>query len=574
MTAAVPHASNITILQTLALLDGPFSEMAAGVADDSYAVWLGSGISLSRMPGLKKVVVAVLDHLQSNCANTDITCPYRTSLDEILKLAPLSNDEWSRIDYMKSVADWLDIDVISDRLIGNYSKMLDQAPQGLPLDYLVWDAVDVVGRYGDPTIEPDVEHLAMAALILEGVASDVASANWDALVEKAVEKIAGIADPLLLQVRVRPEDTRFNAARARLYKFHGCAVLAGQDEANYRSRLVGRASQINGWVQKGEFRVIAEKLIDLARSKPTVMLGLSAQDTNIQAIFVAAKEQMPWNFPSHPPAYVFSENNLGADQKGLLQNVYNLHYAANQQGIAATALLRAYASSLLPALWLHVIWSKLCSLACVAGHHLSQDEQTTLQLGLRELRDKAADPAKLGEHAQFIERALTLTGRAMGLVRNGRPPTRGHYSPVTGTSRAASLADPFIPSSGIGGFALGLGLLGEGQRQGLWLCAIPQAVDAKDGIVAVKSPARAAHVFFAANTEAAAQMVLNGHVCEDDDAILIHSHSIPVASQRSPSSAPGRTGKLGLQEISIARLVAGSPKLPDLLANLKAEMCL
>ena len=44
-------------------------------------------------------------------------------------------------------------------------------------DYLLWEAVDVVRVYADPTKTPDVEHLCVAVLALEGVAPDIASAS-------------------------------------------------------------------------------------------------------------------------------------------------------------------------------------------------------------------------------------------------------------------------------------------------------------------------------------------------------------------------------------------------------------
>jgi hypothetical protein len=52
MTPGDPSAANITVAETLGLLDGPFTGLAKGVAEGRYALWLGSGISLSRVPGL------------------------------------------------------------------------------------------------------------------------------------------------------------------------------------------------------------------------------------------------------------------------------------------------------------------------------------------------------------------------------------------------------------------------------------------------------------------------------------------------------------------------------------------
>ena len=64
-------------------------------------------------------------------------------------------------------------------------------------------------------------------------------------------------------------------------------------------------------------------MIDIASTKPTLMLGLSAQDAIFNLVFATAAVRMPWPWPGVRPAYVFSEDALGASQEGLLKNVYN-----------------------------------------------------------------------------------------------------------------------------------------------------------------------------------------------------------------------------------------------------------
>jgi hypothetical protein len=60
----MPTALEISILETLHLLDGAFRESAEEVAEDRYAVWLGAGISLGKLPGLEELAEAVLEHLR------------------------------------------------------------------------------------------------------------------------------------------------------------------------------------------------------------------------------------------------------------------------------------------------------------------------------------------------------------------------------------------------------------------------------------------------------------------------------------------------------------------------------
>lgn len=52
------------------------------------------------------------------------------------------------------------------------------------------------------------------------------------------------------------------------------------------------------------------------------MMGLSAQDSNIQALFASAEATMRWPWPGDRPSFVFSGDKVGTDQEALLKNVY------------------------------------------------------------------------------------------------------------------------------------------------------------------------------------------------------------------------------------------------------------
>ena len=54
-------AETITVKQSLEMLDGPFRGFAEGVAEDRYAFWLGSGISLGRVDGLRQIVMRIME---------------------------------------------------------------------------------------------------------------------------------------------------------------------------------------------------------------------------------------------------------------------------------------------------------------------------------------------------------------------------------------------------------------------------------------------------------------------------------------------------------------------------------
>src|ERR1022692_1622598 len=175
-------ASVITVSQTLELLDGPFSALADAVSRGEYAFWLGSGISRERVDGLDGVLRKVLEYLRVRRAEPR----FDKALKEVLAKAELEESDLAAIDVDVDVAAWPKIDVIIDRLSGRYAAVLDVRVEGEEPDFLLWGAIDVCSLY-PRTAPPDCEHLCLAVLGLEGVTPDIASANWDGLIESALD---------------------------------------------------------------------------------------------------------------------------------------------------------------------------------------------------------------------------------------------------------------------------------------------------------------------------------------------------------------------------------------------------
>lgn len=572
-TPPLSTAGTISIAEVLTLLDGPFQEMAEAVAHDRYALWLGSGISRDRLPPLHMVMERVLGFLQARVDPADQNCRFRTTLTEILELAALSKDDWTAMDLNRPVAEWPKIEEISKALILQYARVMDIVPAGEEPDYLLWEAVDVANTYGDPATEPDIEHLCIAILVLEGLASDIVSANWDGLVEKAVDELAGGLP--ILRTCVLDQDTRSDRLRGNLYKFHGCAVLAARDEVTYRPKLVGRASQINGWAGQRSNEVMVAKLIEIVTGKPTLVLGLSAQDSNIQGVFVAAENRLAWPWPSHPPALVFSNDKLGPDHKILLQNVYKDAYsAASRNAIEQSALFRAYGKSLLPALCLHALATKLCKLIDLQFQHFAQPELAKLHAGVIRLRDQVATVADSVGKEAFVQFTIGFSGRTMSLFLLGKEPlpVGPRYRPISSSPVQHLEADPFLAISGTKELSAAIGLLGIGVRSVGWTAEEPPAGIVRPGAFQVRTATTALQVFFAANAQSSSQLVTNGLVGLMDEAIVIHSHEIPEPMPRAARRAPGRTGLPGVKEVSITNISQGITNTDDLLLRFREEV--
>ena len=125
MRGAVPTAADISVTQTLALLDGPFAGLAQGVAERRYALWLGSGISRGRVDDLKAVINPVLTYLRANANFGNPACTYVRALDEAIGLAQLSDEERKAFDPTQPIADWALLPTIVDRLKNSYARLLD-----------------------------------------------------------------------------------------------------------------------------------------------------------------------------------------------------------------------------------------------------------------------------------------------------------------------------------------------------------------------------------------------------------------------------------------------------------------
>jgi hypothetical protein len=571
--ALAPSAATITVSETLGLLDGPFRAFAEGVAEDRYALWLGSGISFGRVDGLKKIIPRVIEFLRAQIDLGNPDCRFRTALNQALALAQLSPDEQGRVDVTRPFTEWPDADAITGRLIGNYARLLETPVDGQADDFVLWNGVDIASTFADPGLEPDVEHLCLAILLLEGVSSDIASANWDGLVEKAVDTLTGGVPALV--VYVRPEDLREPQQRARLFKFHGCAVKATADETTYRPCLVARQSQIHGWTTRQDNAAIVQRLIDLIATKPTLMMGLSAQDANIQAIFAAAEARLAWPWPGDRPSCVFSENAIGVDQQGLLRNIYRAAYTpATRQQIEESALIRAYAKALLVSLVLHTLCAKLRRLIELVPGTLAPADRQHLQAGVVAVRDRLAAAAEPDRMA-FVRALVDQSSRAIMMFRDGHAPAAARpYNPISLVPVQQLAADTALPASGLREAAVATGILGLGLQAGAWTLDAIDPSDNTSGVVRVTSSAGAAKVYLVVNSHAALRLQHHGHLVDDDDAIVIHSLETTPSLPRSPRGAPGRTGRPGLREVSIAELFSSAASSAELLQRFREEVAL
>jgi hypothetical protein len=565
--AAVP----LTVRQTLELLDGDFANLSIHFEESGYALWLGSGISFGRMRKLTDIIRDTLSFLQTNIDPADPTCRFRAALVRALLLVK-SALEVDAMDLSQTVNHWPSIDGLLSLLTTKYADLLEVMVEGEDDDFLLWNGVRVVDSFADPTIEPDAEHLCIAILALEGLLPEIMSANWDGLIEKAASQLSGGAN--LVNVCVLPQDVRQAGFRVQLYKFHGCAVLAGQDEAKYRPLLIARKSQIDDWDK--DHPVYVQGLVHIATSKATLMIGLSAQDSNIRSVFGRAREHLNWPWPGTFPAIAFSQTELGADQIVLLKSVYkNIWAPGNRDQIQAESVVPTYAKQILLALVLRVLSGKLSLLLCGAEGLLPDAERELLMRGLIVLRNMLADAnAGSANHYDFMRSFIQHLSRVMGLFRDGRAPVDAQlYRPLTMSPAAHISLDPGVRASGLQELAMAVATLGLGADQGLWTLHPADLTDPECGAFEIRTSIRTIPIFFAASAESALQLSSSGRLSSGHYAVVVHSKT--VAEPTSRSSRPiRRTGIVPPRSVSISDILKDVSTTAELTQRFQWEVAL
>ncbi len=564
----MPSAASISIKETLGLLDGDYAAVSDGFVQGSYALWLGSGISRGRVIGLDGVLAKLLEFLRSQ-VTPDPACRFRQAIEAVIDKAGLDAAEKAQIDYAVPAASWGCINTLLGRLWNQYSAVLSVEVDGEPLDYLLWVGLDFENTFAAQ--EADAEHLAIGMLALEGTVTDLATANWDGLLEAAMRELGH--DESFYRITVTGEDLRNPAAAARLFKFHGCALRAIAEENEYRPLLVARSAQITGWNADNRFTIARDQLGALVQAKRTLMIGMSAQDENIKHLFAKMNQQAGWKWTNAPTPIVISADKIGDDQRDLLIVVYGQQeYEAHREDICEAARLQAYAKPLLLALLLNVLTAKLSVLASDApAPNLDDAAQAAIVTGLKALRDRAAEAG----NADCIGFARTI---ASGMARARHQLQNG--ASAAGIQPYFSIADQpanqmkgklALQSSGQREAAVALGLIGLDEGSA-WASSVDDPTDPRSGALRLSTSATSARVFLAANDVTINSLLACGAFDEtDNDAVVICSGDVTPRQQRSPSGS-WRSGSSGPRYVAFGPMLGNAADLDELRENFRGEV--
>lgn len=518
--------------QALRSLQHEHSALAGDVADGRRFVWLGSGISRDQVPDLVAVLERVLLFLRDSAQSGPERAEHRAALLQILtEHLPSEVDR-----YEADESGWTPEDLEPLRRV--YSEVLGVRVGEHPGDYLLMTAADLPNTYGGPDLMPGPAHRLLAVLIAEGVLREIASGNWDGLIEAAVFELTGLQ---LLDVYVSAEDAREGNSFAQIAKFHGCAVLARCDPSRYADKIIATRAQISRFDTHATFEHMRSALKERATKHRSLILGLSVQDHDLLAVFTRAAENHPWPWNPGHPAYVFAEPRLQNPQRDVLENGYGDEYDEHHAEIVAQSAFGTYAEPLLAGLVAQVLIQKLLGLLAqqTVVNGAIEDE---LADGIR--RACALVMAAAGDNA---ERLLAfVTGQYAALVRQylGHEADR-RYVALARVSRIQISLDPTVTVTGADILAAALGLLGWGDRHRLWQVrsspdsdsGIIQLVDRATGTVTQLAVVRGAR-------EADAVLASSAWIADADRMALLYLHDKPRPATRSANSSLGRGRRL------------------------------
>ncbi len=565
----MPNAASISIRETLTLFDNQFAGLSKGAAQGEYAFWLGSGISRDRVVGLDGVLAKLIEFLRMR-VTAAADCGYRQAFEKVVEMATPSDEERAGIELTQPASTWPCLKSLLKRLWKQYSAVLSVEVSGERLDHLLWDGLDFPHTFGAQPA--DAEHLAIGMLALEGVVTELATANWDGLLEAAMQELG--YDESFYRITVTGEDLRNPAAAAILYKFHGCALRAIADESRYRHLLVARTAQITGWKSNETFKIVRDQLGALVQVRRTLMIGMSAQDENIKHLFASMNAQKGWKWTDEPSPIVFSAQELGDDQKNVLIGAYGeANYEAYRNEICESARLQAYAKPLLLGLLLHVLTAKLEILASDAkAANLDQASRAAIAEGIRALRDRVADAGNADRPA-FARAIAAGLARARHQLQNGVSAAGVQaYFPLDGEPVHRMKNKLALKSSGQREAAVALGLIGLEEKATNWVSSIDDPSDPRSGALRLTSPNASMRIFFAANDDTVTSLLDSGAFDEaDDDAVVICSGRVSERQQRSPS-ATMRSGTLGPRYVAFGPMLNSVADVNELRVQFRGEV--
>lgn len=564
------------VAESLALLRGPASAIKDGILNGEYALWLGSGISFGRMPGLTELIFLLLKALWDK--SPDPSSPYRLKFKEIVGKAPgLVNDS-------VDPATWVNPnrETFLKQLVPKYAEIFgDQVIVNNVPEQLSKDILDIPPIYNDATQQPDAEHAFVNALIRESIVTDIVTTNWDPLMERADEASRG-THPAALKVIACAEDfpAPSKDALATLLKIHGCARGCCLNRPKYWPYFIVTTLDLGRWNSEAIFSGFKTKTSSLLTGQPALFVGLSAQDFNLLQVIIDANRNSI-AFDVARPRLAFAPN-LGTSETTALKATYGDQvYTANYAKIAETANVKLYGKPLFGAIYLLTLFEKAKVMVRRVGasftkHHtdLVDEALATIETCLTQRYDAIAN------HDQrwrlLSDDVRGFLSRFLRLYRHQKVPAdAAEYDSVCESSIPRLRTDENI-SLAVSWAIMAVAVCLRGKSDGIWNISIPTDRAGEHGhlLLTMKSGATLT-LFFGEHTVAQAVLLAEGFIgtgAPGRIAIIYPSERLPHKTPLTPATVyPGTASGADPKEIEFKSLLESSGTIGQLVDALRQE---
>lgn len=538
------------------------SALVQDVVDGKRFFWLGSGISRNEVPDVVDILTKVLIFLRDRAVEDGPNSPHRNALLEIL--TEHLNDEVAQ--YQADEANWYPQNC--EPLRNVYSEIFSTAVDGKNLDYLMLTAADIPNTYGRNSLQPGISHKFLAILIAEGVLIEIASGNWDGLVEAAVQQLTD--NPQDLGIYVTNEDLRESNAPAHIAKFHGCAVLAKEQPENYAPLLIATRAQISRFETEHSFQHMRDALKERTRRYRSLVLGLSLQDTDLLNVFTRSAQDHPWRWESDHPAYLFAEPELKSQQRDMLQNSYPEAYALNRAEITDRSAIGSYAGPILAALTLQTLTQKLIALIKASASIDIRIEQH-LSCGIQRVETLIA--AAVGDSEYALYKFITGPYTRIVKIYQGHS-SRGTYVPLARGPRPQISSSPETTALGSDLFAAAIGLIGWGEIRQRWKVRLSAEVEiAALELISPKNKSPIKFSVVRSAVEADAILNTDTWINGPERFAVMYTAKKPRSTRRSAASTLGSGRRRSNRpEIYWSSIMDGSLSVDELMQRLETEM--
>lgn len=145
------------------------------------------------------------------------------------------------------------------------------------------------------------------------------------------------------------------------------------------------------------------------------------------------------------------------------------------------------------------------------------------------------------------------------------------YEPLTDRSAAEIARNADTQSNGLPEVGCAIALIGHGLESNFWELGPTGEPESTAALAMIGEGEDRARLFIAATVGAEQRLYADGRLTHGENAILIRAQPSYNKMQRSPSKAPGRTGKLRTREVTIPELFSAGTSPEQLMEKFRSE---